>query len=106
MLSLCISVVIIQLMFNGTVLRMFHLYNSQRVLENRIADIQVKKRFGRGKIEKTAIGFPIFGKRSAKTVLIWLEKKTLSLFFQRTNRFFQLFQETISLHFIRQKRLE
>lgn len=42
LLVLCLAVVFIHLIFDGTLLRMFHLYNSQKILENRIARIQVK----------------------------------------------------------------
>ncbi|MDE0119629.1 MAG: septum formation initiator family protein [Bdellovibrionales bacterium] len=42
LLVVCFTLVFMHLIFDGTLLRMFHLYNSQKILENRIARIQVK----------------------------------------------------------------
>ena len=42
LLVVCFAVVCMHLIFDSTMLRMFHLYNSQKVLENRIANIQIK----------------------------------------------------------------
>ena len=51
-LVICISAVLVQMMFGGAFLRMLHLYNSQRALENRITDIQVKNSLVEEKLKK------------------------------------------------------
>ncbi len=52
LLALCSAMVFTHLMFDGTILRMLHLYNSQKVLENRIADIQAKNALVEEKLKK------------------------------------------------------
>ena len=42
LLVVCFTVVFVHLIFDNTLLRMFHLYNGQKILENRIANIQMK----------------------------------------------------------------
>ena len=42
LLIACSAIVCVHLILDGTFLRMWHLYNSRKVLENRIADIQHK----------------------------------------------------------------
>ena len=52
LLIFCSVVVFTHLVFDGTIVSMWHLYNSRKVLENRIMDIQVKNTLVKERLNK------------------------------------------------------